>query len=48
MKLEKWKKILSIIGLATQTYGSIINNPYLILIGGISVGVGIMLIFKRW
>ena len=47
MKLDKWKKIVSIIGLATQTYGSIINNPYLILIGGISAGVGIMLIFRK-
>ena len=48
MRLEKWKKIVSLIGLATQTYGSIVGNPYLILVGGISAGAGIILIFKKW
>lgn len=45
-EIEILKKIVSLVGLATQIYGGLTNNPILIIIGGISSGIGILLIFK--
>lgn len=44
-KLEKWKKIISIIGIITQTIGYFLNSQTLIIAGLIISIIGIILMF---
>lgn len=45
VKIETWKKIISVVGIITQTIGYFMGSKLLIVVGLASTIIGIILIF---
>lgn len=43
--IEGWKKLISIIGIITQTIGFFMESTLLIILGSISLVLGVILLF---